>query len=345
MKRKLKFTLFTLASTALVLALISCGKQKEKIKTAKKPTIGTKKVEQAKLKKIAVIPKGTTHPFWKSVEAGALQAGKDNNFQIVWKGALVESDRGKQIQIIKQFVTQKVDGIVLAPLDSKAPGIIRVVKEAGKAGIPVVIMDSALQVDPGKDYITFAATSNKEAGKLAGKKLAEILGGKGKVVILRYMEGSASTENREKGCIEELKKNKNIEIIAQPFAAGNGTIADAKQRAVSMASVLEKADGVFCSNDPTTVGMLKALETKGLTGKLKFVGFDASKPSVQALKEGKIQALIAQNPYNMGYTAVNALGKHFNGESVEERLDTGAGILTPDNLQTEESKKLLKQAE
>jgi ribose transport system substrate-binding protein len=91
--------------------------------------------------------------------------------------------------------------------------------------------------------------------------------------------------------------------------------------------------------------MLKALETKGLIGKLKFVGFDASRPSVQALKEGKIQALIAQDPYNMGYTAVNALGKFFKGEKVDIRIDTGAGILTPDNLETDESKKLLKQAQ
>jgi len=345
MKKSLKRAMYAFICAAGIFAFTSCEKKSENImKKEAKPTTPEKKAAPAK-KKIAVIPKGTTHPFWKSVEAGALQAGKDNNFEIIWKGALVESDRGKQIQIIKQFITQKVDGIVLAPLDSKAPGIIRVVQEAGKAGIPVVIMDSSLEVKPGNDYVTFAATSNKEAGRLAGKKLAEIMGAKGKVVILRYMEGSASTENREAGCVEELKKHNNIEVIAQPFAAGNGTIADAKQRAVSMASVLEKADGVFCSNDPTTVGMLKALETKGLIGKLKFVGFDASRPSVQALKEGKIQALIAQDPYNMGYTAVNALGKFFKGEKVDIRIDTGAGILTPDNLETDESKKLLKQAQ
>jgi ribose transport system substrate-binding protein len=343
MNRKLRNALFAIICVTGFIALISCTKKADQ-KSEKNTKPAAEKKAPAK-KKIAVIPKGTTHPFWKSVEAGALKAGKDNNFEIIWKGALVESDRGKQIQIVKQFITQKVDGIVLAPLDSKAPGIIRVVEEAGKAGIPVVIMDSSLEVEPGKDYVTFAATSNKEAGKLAGKKLAEILGGKGKVVILRYMEGSASTENREAGCVEELKEYKNIEIIAQPFAAGNGTIADAKQRAVSMASVLEKADGVFCSNDPTTVGMLKALETKGLAGKLKFVGFDASRPSVQALKEGKIQALIAQDPFNMGYTAVDARGKFLKGEKVPVRIDTGAGILTPDNLETEESKKLLKQAQ
>ncbi len=296
-------------------------------------------------KKIAVIPKGTTHPFWKSVEAGAKKAGEENSFEIIWKGGLVESDRGQQIQIIKQFVTQKVDGIVLAPLDAKAPGIIRAVKDATTAGIPVVIMDSSLDAEAGKDFISFAATSNKEAGRLAGEQLAKLLNGKGKVVILRYMEGSASTENREAGCIEALKKHKNIEIIADPFAAGNGTIADAKNRAISMFATLKKADGIFASNDPTTVGMLSALKAKGLIGKVNFIGFDASQPTVQALKNKQIQALVAQDPFNMGYQAVTALAKHMKGETVPTRIDTGAGVLTPDNLDTEDSKKLLKQAE
>ncbi len=296
------------------------------------------------LKRIAVIPKGTTHPFWRSVEAGALKAGEENGLEIIWKGGLVESDRAQQIQIIKQFITQKVDGIVLAPLDAKAPGIIRAVQDAKAAGIPVVIMDSALDAKPG-DFITFAATSNKEAGVLGGKELARLMGGKGKVVILRYMEGSSSTENREAGCIEALKAFKDIEIIADPFAAGSGTIADAKNRAISMVAKLKEADGIFASNDPTTVGMLGALESKGLTGTVKFVGFDASRPTVQALKSKKIQALVAQNPFNMGYQAVSALGKHLKGEKVPVRIDTGAGVLTPDNLDTEESKRLLKQAE
>jgi ribose transport system substrate-binding protein len=274
-----------------------------------------------------------------------MKAGEDNGFEIIWKGALVESDRAQEIQIIKQFITQKVDGIVLAPLDARAPGIIRAVKEAMDADIPVVIMDSALKAEAGKDFVSFAATSNKDAGKMGGECLAKLLDGKGKVVILRYMEGSASTENREAGCIEALKKYKDIEIVADPFAAGSGTIADAKNRAISIAATLEKADGCFASNDSATVGLLRALETKGLTGKIKFVGFDASRPSVEALRNNKIQALVAQNPFNMGYQAVTVLGKHLKGEKVPLFIDTGAGLLTPDNLETEESKKLLKQAE
>ena len=341
MKEMIKRNMLGLATLALGCFFIAGCSEQDSNSTTKVTTTSP----TAEQKTIAVIPKGTTHPFWKSVEAGAMKAGEEYNLKIIWKGALVESDRAQQIQIIKQFITQDVDGMVLAPLDAKAPGIINAVKDASKDGIPVVIMDSALNAVAGKDYLSFAATSNKEAGRLAGETLAKLLKGKGKVVILRYMEGSSSTENREAGCIEALKKFKDIEIIADPFAAGSGTIADAKNRAISMVSTLEKADGVFASNDPTTVGMLGALKTKGLTGKVQFVGFDASRPSVQALKTGKIQALIAQNPFNMGYQAVAALAKSMKGEKVELRIDTGAGVLTQDNLDTEASKKLLKQAE
>lgn len=342
MKKNTKFNLLLAALVVGIFVLASCGKEDSK---PSKSTSDTATPDTAVKKRIAVIPKGTTHPFWKSVEAGAKKAGEENGFEIIWKGALVESDRAQQIQIIKQFITQKVDGIVLAPLDAKAPGIIRAVKEAAKAGIPLVIMDSSLNAEAGKDYISFAATSNKEAGKLGGKELAKLLNNKGKVVILRYMEGSASTENREAGCIEALKEHKDIKIIADPFAAGNGTIADAKNRAMSMMGKLKEADGIFASNDPTTVGMLGALKSKGLVKKVKFVGFDASKPSVAGLKKGEIQALVAQDPFNMGFQSVSALAKYFKGEKVPLRIDTGAGVLTPTNLDTAESKKLLKQAE
>lgn len=334
-----KYIVFS--ATALALITTGCGRQSEN-----EPDTGSTNANgrQAEKATIAVIPKGTTHPFWKSVEAGALKAGQENNADIIWKGALVESDRAKQIQIIRQFVTQKVDGIVLAPLDSRAPGIIRAVKDATEAGIPVVIMDSSLDAEVGEDYITFAATSNRKAGRMAGEQLADLLDGKGKVVILRYLEGSASTENREAGCIAALNEYPDIEIIADPYAAGSGTIADAKNRAISMIDTIQKAGGVFASNDPTTVGMLSALRSKDLIGKVKFVGFDASPPTVQALKAGQIQALVAQNPFNMGYQSVKALCQHLDGKEVAERIDTGAGVLTPDNLGTEQSKTLLKQA-
>jgi ribose transport system substrate-binding protein len=144
--------------------------------------------------RIAVIPKGTTHVFWKSVEAGSRAAAKDLNVEIVWKGPLKENDRAQQISIVEQFVNESVSGIVLAPLDHTA--LARPVAAAGRKSIPVVIFDSSLNGVAGKDFVSFVATDNKKGGTLAGEHLVRLLGGKGKVVLLRYVVGSASTSER-----------------------------------------------------------------------------------------------------------------------------------------------------
>src|SRR4030095_12512438 len=136
--------------------------------------------------KIAVIPKGTTHEFWKSVHAGAVKASKELDVDIVWKGPLKEDDLKQQVDLVQSFTAQGVSGIVLAPLNDK--GLVQSVKDATRSKIPVVVFDSGLQ---GEDYVSFVATDNKQAGKKAGERMAKLLGDKGKVVVLRYQEGSA----------------------------------------------------------------------------------------------------------------------------------------------------------
>jgi len=143
---------------------------------------GLLQAEEARWK-IAVIPKGTTHVFWKSVEAGARAAGEELGVDIVWKGPLKENDRAQQIAIVEQFLTEGVAGIVLAPLDDTA--LRRPVQTAMQKKIPVVIIDSALRGEPGKDFVSFVATDNRKGGRLAGEELARLLNGQGRLVLLR----------------------------------------------------------------------------------------------------------------------------------------------------------------
>src|SRR5882762_10419722 len=145
---------------------------------------------------IAVIPKGTTHEFWKSIHAGALRAARELSAQgtevaVTWKGPLREDDREQQIQVVEGFTSQGINGIVLAPLDSRA--LVRPVEEAGRAGIPTVIIDSGLE---STEIVSFVATDNRKGGTLAADQMGKLLHGKGKVLLLRYQEGSASTEER-----------------------------------------------------------------------------------------------------------------------------------------------------
>src|ERR1044071_5846515 len=170
---------------------------------------------------IAVIPKGTTHEFWKSINAGAFKARdelveKGVKVNVIWKGPLKEDDRDQQIQTVETFITRRVSGIVLAPLDSQA--LVRPVASAMRAKIPVVIIDSGLKTD---NYVSFVATDNYKGGVLAAEHLGKLLNGKGNVILLRYAVGSASTEEREAGFLDTLKKTfPEIKILTSDQYAG-----------------------------------------------------------------------------------------------------------------------------
>jgi ribose transport system substrate-binding protein len=288
--------------------------------------------------RIVVIPKGTTHAFWNSVEAGARKASEELGVQMIWKGPLKEDDRAEQIKIVEQFVAEGVNGICLAPLDSEA--LAPTVSSASGRGIPVVIFDSAVRGQAGKDFVSFVATNNTKGGQLAGEALAKALNGKGKVVLLRYGVGSASTTERETGFLDALKKFPDISVISENRYAGP-TVATAKSEAMKLVDPLKQADGVFAPNESSTLGMLGALRDNGLAGKIKFVGFDATPPLVEGLQKGEFVALIAQDPTKMGYLAVQTCVKHIRGEKVEPLIDTGVRVITQDGLKDPETRTFL----
>ncbi|HXE52305.1 MAG TPA: substrate-binding domain-containing protein, partial [Tepidisphaeraceae bacterium] len=287
---------------------------------------------------IAVIPKGTTHEYWKTLHAGAEEAGKKYNVDIIWKGPLKEDDRAGQIQVVQDFVAQGVSGIVLAPLDDQA--LVGPVKQADAHHVPVVIIDSALKAEAGKDYVSFVATDNEKGGEMGGEELARLLNNKGKVVLLRYAEGSASTQEREQGFLNAIKKHPDIQVISDN-RYGEATVDTAKTAAMNMMDVLKQANGIFTPNESTTVGMLLALREAGMAGKVKFVGFDQTPPLIDALKTNELQALVAQDPFNMGYKGVETMVRHIKGEKVDLRIDTGVHLITGENLSTPEIQKLL----
>ncbi|MDQ3622206.1 MAG: substrate-binding domain-containing protein [Verrucomicrobiota bacterium] len=300
---------------------------------------GDKAPDTPGAKSLAVIPKGTTHVFWKSVEAGARQAGQELGVKILWKGPLKENDRAQQISIVEQFASEGVSGIVLAPLDDTA--LRQPVQGAMAKGIPVLIIDSALKGDPGKDFISYVGTNNKRGGEIGGEELTRLLGGKGKVVLLRYMEGSASTMEREAGFLETLERSPDIQLIVEN-RYGGATASEAQATAMNLMDQLREADGIFCSNESLTFGMLLALRQNNLAGKAKFVGFDSSGPLVEALRKGEIHALVAQNPSKMGYEGVKAMVAHLRGEKVPQSVDSGVHLITPQNVDSPEIQELLE---
>ena len=292
---------------------------------------------------ITVIPKGTTHLFWQSIHAGAIKAAKELGIDIVWVGPEKEDDRQQQIALVDNQIISQVDGIVLAPLDDQA--LRRPVKAAVDKNIPVVIIDSDL-LDAEGLYISFVATDNREGGRIAARELSRLLAGKGRVMMLRCQEGSASTENREAGFLEEIAKSTGIEV-ASSEQYGGATVAQALQASENLLMRFKdgaeslSVDGIFSSNESTTYGMLQGLRRHRLAGKVKFVGFDTAEPLLEGIRLGEIDGLVSQNPFKMGYLGVKIMVQHLRGEAVLKRIDTGVAFVTRENLDRPETKEFI----
>ena len=283
--------------------------------------------QQPKALKIAVIPKGTTHEFWKSVHAGANKAAKELGVEIVWKGPVREDDRDEQIKVVENFIASHIDAIVLAPLDDTA--LVPAVSEAKSEHIPVVIIDSDIKWD---GRVSFVATDNYQAGGKAAERLASLLNGKGKAIVLRYQEGSASTTERERGFLETLQKSApGVEIVSSN-QYGGATTETAYKTAENLLVKVAELDAVFCPNESTTFGMLRALEDAKRAKQVKLVGFDSSEKLVKALNDEALHGLVLQNPFKMGELAVRAAVDKLKGKAVQPRIDTGAQVVTRENM-------------
>jgi ribose transport system substrate-binding protein len=290
----------------------------------------------AKVLRIAVIPKGTTHEFWKAIHAGAVKASRDHGVTVIWKGPVREDDRDEQIKVVETFVSQQVDGIVLAPLDSKA--LVPVLNDARARKIPVAIIDSGVEWD---GAVTFVATDNEKAGGLAAERLGTVLGGKGRVIMMRLQEGSASTTARESGFLATLAAKFPGITVVSSNQYGGATTETGFAMAERLLAGYKDVDGIFCPNETTTFGMLLALEAAGRAGKVRFVGFDASPKLVEALEQGKLDGLVLQDPFRMGDLGVSMLLSALKGQPIERRVDTGATMVTRENMKRPEIRLLL----
>jgi ribose transport system substrate-binding protein len=295
-------------------------------------------LSQEKLK-IAVIPKSNTAMFWKSVHTGArLGAIAMGGVDVQWRAPALENDIAQQITIVEGCISERVSGIVIAPLDNEA--LVAPILKAAKNKIPVLIFDSALKGKAGKDFISFVGIDNKKAGELAGEELANMMKRRGKVVMLRYAVSKSNLSNREDGFLEAISKYEGISIIEKKRFV-SGTIDEAMNECLKMEEKLREADGIFCSYEQSTMGMLQALRKLNLAGKVKFMGFDTPAPAVEALKKGEISGLVAQDPPQIGFHSVKAMVDYLRGKKISTTIDVPVQIITRDNINKPETQKLL----
>ncbi len=286
-------------------------------------------------KRIGVVPKATAHVFWQSVHAGAVAAAREADIEIDWKGPAAETDFSRQIEIVDSMINARVDGIVLAP--TEATSLVSVVDRAAREGVPLTIFDSGINTE---NYVSYVSTNNYDAGALAAKAMGELLDGSGEIIIVKMVPGSSSTMEREQGFEETLAKEfPGIKKVAEQYCMSDR----AKALAVTenMLTAQPNVSALFASAEPATVGAAQALKSRGMDGEVKMVGFDSSDSIEQDLRGGVIDALVVQDPFNIGYEAVKTVIAAMNGQTPQKRIDSPAAVVTQENIDTPEIDKLL----
>ncbi|HEY5907516.1 MAG TPA: ABC transporter substrate-binding protein [Vicinamibacteria bacterium] len=287
---------------------------------------------------IAVIPKGQVHIFWQTVRAGAEAAAKEAGVEMVWAAPQIETDFSGQASIVEDFINRRVSAIVIAPSHQSA--LVGVVDRAIAAGIPVVVMDSALASDRPASYV---ATDNRLGGALAAREMGRLIGGRGKVAVVGIAAGTGSGIEREEGFTQTLEQ----EFPTVTFVGLQYCDSD-RARALTVAedflTTHPDLAGMFGSAEPNAVGIFRAVQNRGKKGQVKVVGFDASPQLLEALGDGTLDALVVQNPFRIGHDAMATAASAVAKKPVEKRIDTGVVVVTRDNLQSPAVQDILSRS-
>ncbi|WP_373819586.1 ABC transporter substrate-binding protein [Glaesserella sp.] len=290
----------------------------------------------AKADEIAVIVKSANSTFWQNVRKGAETAGTDigGKYKVTFQGPEAETAIDAQVNMVDNAVNRGVAGIVLAASDPVA--LVPAVKKAYEAGIPVVMIDSGINND--QYYQSFLATDNRAAGKLAAEKLLEKVKG-GKVAVMSFTQGAASAIERTGGFIDAVKAKADYKIVG-PYYSDSDMTKALNQTEDVLGSNPDIA-AIFGANEPTAVGMARAVKQKGFAGKIVAVGFDGNSDLQNFVRDGTLDGIVVQSSYQMGYKGVDTINRIIKGEKVEKVIDTGVVYVTKDNIDSEEAKAVL----
>ncbi|WP_157796213.1 sugar ABC transporter substrate-binding protein [Bacillus xiapuensis] len=266
-----------------------------------------------------------TTEYWKLEMAGARDAAKKLGVEVKFLGPPEETQYEQQVKMVEDQITAGADAIILAA--SQPDTMIPVLNYAHQRDIPVVLTEAEVDFN---EKVTFVGTRNYNAGKLGGEFFKDIVKSGDKVAIVRGQSGSKVHDERTKG-FQDALKGKRIEFIVQ----------DAQSDRVKAVNVMENiltanpdVKAVFATSDEMALGAHKALKNKK-KNEIPLMGFDGTPDGLKAVQDGRMLANIAQNPYQIGYKAVEAAYKAKKGETVEKRIDSGAAVITKENVDQE----------
>ncbi|TYP47896.1 sugar ABC transporter substrate-binding protein [Thermosediminibacter litoriperuensis] len=310
-----------LISIIIASLLVGCSNQK-----ANESSLSNQNQQQESKKlTIAVIPKALDSEFWLDLKNGAEKAAQENNVDLIVLAPDKESNVEQQFRIIEDMIQRKVDALLIAPCDSS--GVVPFIEKANESNIPVFTIDT--NADGGK-IVSFIGTDNILGGKIAGERVIKLLNGKGKVGLILGVPGQQTMRDRADGFKEAIKAAPDIKLVAEQPANSERALAMTVMENILQAH--PDINAVFAASTLMAMGALEAVEAAGKIDQVKIIGFDSQKESLEAIKAGKLDSLVAQNPFNMGYLGVKAAIDYINGKDVPNRIDTGTELVTKENV-------------
>lgn len=288
---------------------------------------------------IAVIVKTVNSTFWQNVQKGAdaAVAKTEGKHTLTFQGPASESAIADEVNMVENAVNRKVDGIVLAPSDPDA--LLPAVKKAWEAHIPVVLIDSQLAEGSEQYYQSFLATDNKKAGELAAQAMIDQVGKDGKIAVMSYVAGAGSEVGRVGGFVDYIKANSNLEIVG-PFYS-QSQMATALNQTTDVLAANADLKGIFGANEPTAIGMGRAIVQASKAGQIVAIGFDGNEDLQNFVKDGTLSAIAVQGSYQMGEKGVETLLQILDKQQVEKFVDTGVVMVTKDNIDKPEAQNVL----
>ncbi|MDE1462254.1 substrate-binding domain-containing protein [Spartinivicinus poritis] len=283
---------------------------------------------------IAVIPKSTNHIYWDYVHVGAKQAAKELNINISWAGPRDESQ--SQVGYVQRMLESNISALVIAP--NHQSNLVPITEQLVASGVKVVLIDSGMD---GSGYSSFIATDNYQAGSQAGEYLAKLLNQQGHIMLLRYKQGNSSTMLREQGFLDTMKKYPGLTLVYDDYVGTS--VGSTYHTLLRVFKNIPKVDGIFAPNESSTTGLIRALKKKGLSSKVKTVGFDISQELAKAIKRGKLNGTMLQQPIEIGYLGVKQAYEILENKAKtnKEKIFTEAILITRKNINSKDIKPLL----
>ncbi|OLT45919.1 LacI family transcriptional regulator [Saccharomonospora sp. CUA-673] len=286
--------------------------------------------------RLAVVPKAIGFDFWEQVRIGAeCAASKHREVTMHWDGVTSEDDVSGQQSLLQDFLAQGVDGLVYAATDAQA--LSNVSNTAVDQGTTVVNIDSGTTPQPKE--VPVYATDNVQAAERGTDLLAEQLGGRGTVAFVEFQPGTSTNDTRGEGFERGLAKHQGLRLVARQ--SSDSDYNKALQVTQDILTANPNLDGIYAGNEPSMLGAAEAVRQAGKAGDIKIVGWDTAEGQVDALREGVVTGLIAQNPFAMGYKGVQAAVETIRHGTSDRSTDTGATIITKDNVDDPEVRTLL----